>query len=98
VTGDPAAPVEVVVDPPAPELPVATVVPAAPEEVALFALCEVEQLTSPAIHAPQSSSAGLARATPDLAPLDSTVRASRRTDKWSFMGVTNESSGARQSP
>jgi len=85
VTGDPAAPVEVVVDPPAPELPVATVDPVAPEEVALFAVSEVEQPMSPATHAPQSSSAALGRATPDQALLDSTLRASLRTDKWSFM-------------
>src|SRR4051794_13335463 len=54
VTGEPAAPAEVVVDPAVTSEP--TVDPAAAEEVALFAPSEVEQLSDHATHAPQSSS------------------------------------------
>jgi len=78
VAGVPVAPDEVDVDPPAPGPPVATVDPVSPDEVPFFALSEVEQLTKPATHAPQSSSA-VARAPPVLGRSDFTQRPSPRT-------------------
>jgi hypothetical protein len=96
VTVDPAAPVEVVVaEPPAPVLPVVTD-PVVPELVEFFGVSEVEQLTNPTMRAPQSKIAVLGRARPQPALLDPMVRVSRRTDRWSFIGVTENLSRARQ--